>query len=187
MFKHLMFLAALALASTAVNAQRYFTRDGKVDFDATSKGSPEKINAKHNAATLVYDKATGNVQVVILIKGFLFPSALMQEHFNENYMESSKFPKAEFKGKLAENDKIDLSKDGTYSGTVNGDLTMHGVTKPVSLVVNFDVKGGAISGNAKFALVMADFGIAIPSLVADKVSKTAKINVAVDLKPMDSK
>ena len=130
------------------------------------------------------DEATGNLEMAVLIKGFSFERALMQEHFNENYLESSKFPKASFKGKLDKVSDVNFTKDGTYIASASGDLTIHGVTQKVSTPVTITVKGGAVSAAAKFALTLKDYGIEIPSLVADKVGKQANLSVTVDLKPM---
>lgn len=169
------------MSLTQATAQKYFTRDGKVAFDATSKTSPEKINAVSKSGTLVLDKGTGNVQMAVLLKGFLFEKALMQEHFNENYLETSKYPKAEFNGKLDNAGSVDLTRDGTYTSNVSGNMTMHGVTKSITAPVTFTVKGGQISSSCKFNLPLADYNVDIPSLVADKIAKQASIVVTANL------
>jgi polyisoprenoid-binding protein YceI len=122
--------------------------------------------------------------MAVLVKGFLFEKALMQEHFNENYLESSTFPKATFKGKLDNASAVNLDKDGTYKVNVTGTLTMHGVTKPVNTPATFTVKGGKLSAAVNLSVLLADYNIAIPSLVGDKVSKTANISIAANLNPM---
>jgi polyisoprenoid-binding protein YceI len=185
MIKQLFFLAAFAiLLPLSAQSQKLFTRDGKVYFNATAANSPEKIEAAHNSGTFVLDKANGNMEMAVLIKGFYFDRALMQEHFNENYMESSKFPKATFKGKIANTSDVDFSKDGTYKTTVSGNMTMHGVTKPLSAPATFTVKNGNVSAAANFAVTLKDFEVDIPSLVADKIAKQANISITVDLKPL---
>ena len=93
--------------------------------------SPEKIEGINRTVTCVVDTKTGNMQFAVLMKGFEFERALMEEHFNENYIESDKFPKAEFKGTIVDNDKVNYAKDGTYTVKVKGKLTMHGETKDV--------------------------------------------------------
>ena len=112
-------------------ARNIYTKNGQINFDATSPSSPERIEGINRSATCVVDTKSGNMQFAVLMKGFAFERALMEEHFNENYVESDKFPKAEFKGKIKDNDNIDYSKDGTYSVKVKGKLTMHGETKDV--------------------------------------------------------
>ncbi|MBL7831812.1 MAG: YceI family protein [Saprospiraceae bacterium] len=101
----------------------------------------------------------------------------MQEHFNENYLESSKFPKAMFKGKIDNLKDINFKKDGTYKANISGNLTIHGVTKPVKTTANFQVNGQRINATTDFSVVMKDYKVSIPSLVKDKVAKTATIQV----------
>ena len=127
----LLLLCATALLATSSYGQKYFTKNGKINFDATSASSPEKIEGVNRTVTCVVDTKTGNIQFAVLMKGFEFERALMEEHFNENYVESDKFPKAEFKGTIDNNDKVNYTKDGTYTVKVKGKLTMHGETKDV--------------------------------------------------------
>lgn len=180
------FLTALLIVcfAPAAQAQKYFSRNAKVSFDATVKSSPEKIAAVSNSGTIVLDKSTGAVQTAVLLKGLLFEKTLMQEHFNENYVESSKYPKAEFKGKLENAAAVDFTKDGTYNGNLSGTMTLHGVTKDIKAPVTFIVKNGKINAKANFALPLADYNVEIPSLVADKVAKQANIEVSTNLDPM---
>ena len=170
----LLLLAALPIHGSA---QKWFTRDAKVQFDATAKSSPEDIKASTNSGALVIDQASSRLEASVLVKGFQFEKALMQEHFNENYMESTKFPKAQFKGKIDDPSKVVFDKDGTYATTVSGDLTIHGVTKAVTVPATFSVKKNEIAVAATFAAVLADYGVSIPSLVADKLGKEAKIKI----------
>ena len=101
----------------------------------------------------------------------------MMEHFNENYMESDKFPKSIFKGKITNLDKINFSKDGTYPVNVKGVLEIHGVKKEVEANGQFKVSGETVIAIAEFEIVLEDYAITIPSLVKDKISKTARIKV----------
>ncbi|HEX4875214.1 MAG TPA: YceI family protein [Chitinophagaceae bacterium] len=180
--KRIVLSAFLLLCSVLlVNAQRYYTKTGKIYFDATSPSSPDRVEATNRTATCVTDLQTGVIQFAMLMKGFEFEKALMQEHFNENYMESNKFPKAEFKGKIKDINEIDITKDGTYKAKVKGDLTIHGQTKEVETEGRFVVKGGKISADAEFSVKLSDFNISIPGLVADKIAKTAKITVSCQL------
>lgn len=161
-----------------LNAQnKYFTKDASVSFDATAKSSPETIAGKSTTGSSVIDASTGNMEFAVLIKSINFKKALMQEHFNENYLESSKFPKAVFKGKIDNIKDINFQKDGTYRAVVSGQITIHGVTKPVTANATLKVTGDRILANATFNAKMADFDIDIPSLVSDKVGKSANINI----------
>jgi polyisoprenoid-binding protein YceI len=118
------------------------------------------------------------------VKAFQFEKALMQEHFNENYMESSKYPKATFKGDILNFKEFNFSKDGTYPAKVKGTMTIHGVSKPMETTAQFTVKKGAISGASEFKILVADYGIKIPSLVKDKIAKEVKIDIKADYQPL---
>lgn len=173
-----------AFLNQSINAQRYFTKSGKIDFDATSTSSPEKIKGKNRTAVCVLDCKSGALQFSVLMKGFEFDRALMQEHFNENYVESDKYPKSEFRGNITGNDKIDYTKDGKYKVEVKGTLTVHNVAKEVSTTGELKVDGGKIKLEANFKLLLSDHNISIPGLVADKVNKTASIEVDCTLEPL---
>ena len=180
-----LFILFSALAVPMVlPAQRLFTRDAKVKFDATSNGSPERVDAINKSGTLVVDVASGRVESAVLISNFLFEKALMQEHFNENYMESSKYPKATFKGKIEDPSKVNFNQDGTYSPMLVGDLTVHGVTKQVKVPATIQVKGGKVTASTAFDVPLSDYGISIPSVVSDKLAKQAKISIDSALEPM---
>lgn len=184
MKKNLLLLTISFFLLTGLHAQKFFTKSGRINFDATSSGSPEKIEAVNKTATCVMDSKSGNIQFAVLMKGFEFERALMQEHFNENYVESDKFPKTEFKGMVANNEKVNYSADGTYKVTVKGKLTLHGETKDVEAEGKIIIQNGKITASADFAVQLSDFKISIPGLVADKVSKTAKISVTCSLEPL---
>jgi polyisoprenoid-binding protein YceI len=183
MKKLMILIAAFFVLGSTLSAQKFFTRDGKVKFDATAASSPEKIDALSNSATCVLDAATGNIQWAILIKGFQFEKSLMQEHFNENYLESTKFPKASFSGKITNLSELNFSKDGTYNAIVKGQMTIHGVTKEITTNGALTVSGNNVKINAGFSLPLADYSIDIPSLVSDKIAKEAKVMVDATLVP----
>lgn len=180
-----LFLALLVSVACASAQSKFFTKNGKITFDATSPSSPDKIYGGNEKATSVIDAGTGAMEFAILMKAFNFEKALMQEHFNENYVESDKFPKAVFKGSISNMKDVNLQKDGTYAVKVKGTLSMHGATKDVSADGKLIVKGGAIvSGTSEFKVLLSDFNIAIPSLVKDKISPEAKITVDCDYTPL---
>lgn len=172
------------IAGTASSQDKYFTKTGKINFNATAPSSPEKIDAVNKSSICVMDIKTGNIQFSLLMKGFEFERALMQEHFNENYVESNKFPKAEFKGIIVNNAVINYAKDGVYPVKVKGKLSMHGETKDVETEGKITIRGGKISAIAEFVVTLSDYKVSIPQLVADKVSKTAKINIDCLLEPL---
>jgi hypothetical protein len=184
--KKLLFFAAISVITISAAAQdKYFTKNGKILFKCT-KSPLEKIEASNKGTTCVLDSKTGNMQFAVLMKGFEFERALMQEHFNENYVESHKFPKAEFKGQISNNSEINYTKDGTYAAKVKGQLTIHGVTKPVETTGTVTVKNGKIIAVADFTVQVSDYNISIPSLVSDKISNTVNINVDCNLEPLKS-
>ena len=173
------------LAGICTNGQdKYFTKAGRINFSATAPSSPGNIDGVNKSTTCVLDTKTGSIQFGLLMKGFEFERALMQEHFNENYIESDKFPKADFKGMVTNNTIVNYTKDGNYPIKVKGKLNMHGEIKEIETDGKLIVKDGKINAVAEFPLVLSDFKIAIPALVADKVSSTAKINVNCVLEPL---
>lgn len=183
--KRAIFAMGLTLIFAATSwGQQYFTREGKISF--YSETPVEKIEAQNSKASSVWDVATGKMEFAVLIKGFQFEKALMQEHFNENYMESSKFPKATFKGLVADAGKVNLKADGVYPVTVKGDLTIHGVTKAVEAKGKITVKGGAVSAASTFEISPEDYGIAIPAVVREKIAKIVRIEVDVNYQLLES-
>lgn len=168
--------------ATQTWGQKYFTRDGQITF--TSETPMEKIEAANQKATSVLDAHTGQVEFAVLIKGFQFEKALMQEHFNENYLESTKFPKATFKGVIADIDRIDLAKDGVYPITVKGNLMIHGVTQPVVAEGKLEVKNGAVHAQSSLNLSPEDYGIKIPAVVRDNIARSLNVKIAVNYEPL---
>lgn len=156
----------------------FITRHGQVSF--FSKTPMENIDAVNNEVSSVYNSKTGEIGFAVLVKSFHFERALMEEHFNENYMESDKFPKASFRGKITNAAAVDFTKDGTYAVTADGEMTLHGITQKVSVPGSIIIKGGLPQIQAKFKLAPKDYSIKIPSLVADKIAET--MNVSVDCK-----
>ncbi|AEV99615.1 polyisoprenoid-binding protein [Niastella koreensis] len=179
--KLVLILLFLSLNFFLYSQQRYFTRNGTISFAA---GSGEDIDGINKTTTSVLDAATGQIEFSVLVKGFEFKRALMQEHFNENYMESDKYPKSVFKGKITNIDKINFQKDGLYPVLVKGVLDMHGLKKDVEANGTFKVTGGTVNSIAEFVVLLSDYNITIPSLVKDKVSKTVTIKVNCNYSPL---
>ena len=173
--------ALLSCISAASFAQNYMTRTGKVYFNATTKSSPEKIEAVNNETACLLMPAIGDVRFQVPVKSFKFEKQLMQDHFNENYMESDKYPKADFAGKITNLSEINFSKDGTYNAKVAGKLTIHGVAKDVNENGTITIKGNTAKLAAKFSVLMADYKINIPRVVEDKVDKSATISFEGEL------
>jgi hypothetical protein len=178
----LVFLSAATLLMPAEQAGKYFTRSGNVSFNCGT--SLEKIEGINHKAASVLDASTGQLEFTVLIKAFMFDRALMGDHFNENYMESDKFPKAVFKGTIQNNSTVDYTKNGTYKVVVSGDLTIHGVTKPLRTEAELIVKDNKINAKAGFNVTLSDYNIEIPSLVKDKIDKQAKVIVDLLYEPL---
>jgi polyisoprenoid-binding protein YceI len=170
-------LLLLFFSLTTGNSQsRYFTKTGLISFSAGT--SVEDVEAINKSVTSVFDVTTGQIEFAVLIKGFEFRRGLMQEHFNENYMESEKYPKSVFKGKFEDVSKINFKKDGSYPTVVKGVLDIHNVKKEVEVPGTIKVENGVISSEAAFKVLLEDFGIKIPGAVKDKISPTVEIHAS---------
>ena len=174
--KKAVILLSIILLGTAAQAQKYMTRNGVATF--YSKTSLEDIKATNNQVYAIVDAASKNLAFTLLMKGFLFDKELMQEHFNEKYVESDKYPKASFTGTYVGD--VNMAKDGTYNVTVKGQLTMHGVTKAVEAPATLQVQNGHLIGKCTFPVAPADYNISIPSLVKDKIAKQLDVTVVAD-------
>ncbi|MCC8427152.1 YceI family protein [Mucilaginibacter sp. UR6-11] len=135
----------------------------------------EDIAAKTSSGTSVYNSATGDLIFSVAINTFKFPKALMQEHFNSDYLESDKYPRATFKGKIQEHP--DLTNDGNYPITVTGELDVHNVKQTRTIPATLTVAGGIITMKAEFTVKCVDHHIDIPRLVFHNIAESIKINV----------
>lgn len=174
--KRNIFFFALLFASLVGSAQtKWMTRSAYIRFYSATP--MENIEAINNQVSSVVDLTTGNMAFQVPIKAFQFEKALMQEHFNENYMESDKIPNASFKGKLVGFDKLNLDKDGTHELIAEGTLNIHGVEQPVKHPVKITIKGGVAQFESNFLVAPEDHNIAIPSAVAKNIAKTIEVTV----------
>lgn len=155
--------------------QVYFTKNGRISF--YSKASVENISADNNQVISVLNTQTGALQFSVLNNAFHFPKAMMEQHFNSDYMESDKYPKSTFKGTVADISKVDISKDGTYNVSVTGSLSIHGVSKDVTTPGTITVKDGKISGTCTFKILLKDYDIKIPSIVKNNIAENIEITV----------
>lgn len=172
--KKFLALGLVALWSFVPIQEKKITKTGTITFEA-SVPSFEEVKGKNTAVTCVLNTSNGEIAALALMKGFRFKVALMEEHFNENYIESSKFPKATFKGKI---DAFDVSKISTSAKdyTINGKLELHGKTKDISTVAKIRKIGSDIEILTNFPVNVSDFDIEIPSVVSKKVSKKVTID-----------
>lgn len=170
-----VFALFFALGANAQN--KYIAKTGHVWFH--SEAPLETIEAHNNQAASVIDIKAGTIAFEIIIKSFKFEKALMEEHFNENYMESGKFPKSVFTGKFVDFDVNNFSKDGSYKAKVEGDLTIHGVKKHIVSEGTVEVKKGVITAKSLFKVSPEEYGIQIPAMAKDKIAKTLDIHVDI--------
>lgn len=169
---------ALILANFGF-AQKMITRSGSIKFDASMPNLVEIIG-KSKTVSAILDQANGNFATSAIIKSFRFKSPLMEEHFNENYLESSKFPNSTFKGKIAGFDAKKLSATKT-AYEIEGDLNMHGVTKKVKTKIYLSLENGKIGASGTFTVHAQDYNIEIPSLVKEKFAEQIKVAFDLDL------
>jgi polyisoprenoid-binding protein YceI len=183
--KHLAILILLVATSYTASAQKYMTKNGYIGF--YSHTPMEDIKADNNQVAGVLDISTGDIVFQALIKSFHFDRALMEEHFNENYMESEKYPKSTFKGKVTNLSAVNFSKNGTYDVTVEGDLTIHNVTNKAIIKGTIEVLTGGINASSKFNVVPEDYKIEIPGVVREKIDKNLTVTVTMKYAPVENK
>lgn len=180
--KQLAILILLLSTAFAAQGQKYMTRNGFIGF--YSHTPMEDIKGDNNQVASVLDIGTGEIVFQVLIKSFHFDRALMEEHFNENYMESDKYPKATFKGKIVNLSSVNFTKPGTYDVTIEGDLTIHNTTNKVSIKGTIDVVTGGINASSKFNVVPEDYKIEIPGVVKEKINKNLEVTVSMKYSPV---
>lgn len=176
--KILSLLIVISLSSFAQT--KMLTKSGKISFEA-SVPAFEEVKAKNESVTCVLNPVSGEIASLVLIKGFRFKVALMEEHFNENYMESDSYPKATFKGKI---DNFDVSKLTTTAKeySIKGKMEMHGKSKDITINANIKKTSDVIEIDTDFSLNTDDFDIEIPSVVSKKLSKKVAVKLNATLK-----
>ena len=162
-----------------INGQnRYLTKSGAINF--YSKATMEDITADNNQVLSIIDADKGKMAIQILMKSFLFEKALMQEHFNENYVESDKYPKATFSGDILNFEAINETES---KQKVKGNITIHGITKEIIIDANFTKKDDSILVDGSFIIEIDDFNISIPAIVSKKIAKSIKVTFEFNHKP----
>ena len=171
------FILILCFSLLKLQAQEnYMTRNGQISFFSATP--LEDIKAVNNEVASVINRKTGSVQFIVLIKSFQFRKEAMQDHFNEKeYMDSDRYPKAELKGIIANIGSVDFTKDGTYPVTVEGTLSMHGVTNKIKIPGNIIVKGTTVTAAAVFSIKLVDYKIAVPTIVTKKIAEKIEVTV----------
>lgn len=173
-------LICLVALGINVNAQIFIGEKCSIKFFSETK--MENIDAENKATKPVFNAKDGHFVVQIQQTAFVFKSAFMQEHYNENYVESEKYPYAKFDGQVAE--KIDYTIDGTYNVSLVGKLSMHGVELPRTITGTLAIKGGIITMDSKFDIKVADYKIKVPSLYVEKIAEVIQVTFHTEMSPI---
>lgn len=179
----ILFLSLLSVISclTTVYGQRYKTSTSKIHF--FSSAPLEDIESTNTKSVGIFDENSQELVFVVPIKHFEFDKSLMKEHFNENYMETEKYPKANFKGKV-EGFSI---QEGKQSVSAVGDLTIHGVTKKVTIPGTLEKNGNKYTMHAKFDVKLADYKVEIPKIVFQNIAEVIAVTVDFEFDPYEAK
>lgn len=171
-----LFIAVFSFIS--VNAQQYYTKTGTIKF--FSHTDVEDIKAENRNVVSIIDSKTGALEFSLLMKSFDFTNDLMEQHFNESYVESEKYPKATFKGKITDISKVDFTKNGTYTVTYSGKLKIKDVTKDITGTATIVVKDGKATATTKLKIKPKDYNISIPATAATKIAEELDVDIIMD-------
>lgn len=163
-------IAQNALYATAAGTTRFF-----------SETPAENISAVNKKTQVILNTTNGEIAVLMTMRDFDFPNKLMEEHFNENYIESEKYPKSTFKGKLDQ--AVDFSKNGTYDMSATGTFTVHGRSQPRTLKGKLTVQDGAIQLDSNFEVSLTDHDIDVPKIVFVKIAQVIQVKTSYALRP----
>jgi hypothetical protein len=181
MKKIIPFVSLIGLLFLSHNSFAQLMKSDKSTVSFYSKTPLEDIDAKNTSVVSVMNTTSKELQIQVVAKGFVFKSALMQEHFNENYMESEKYPVSTFKGKI--NEEVDFIKEGITKVTATGKLTLHGVTKEITITGTVTIKGTALTIDAKFPVKLEDYDIKVPSLYVKNIAEVIDVTMSTTLLP----
>lgn len=177
-----LFIGFFLLVSYSLTSQnKYYTKTGKIKFEA-SVPSFEEVKAENNTTTAILNIETGEIAALSLIKGFRFKVALMEEHFNESYAESTKYPKATFSGKIQNFEAGSLTKT-PETFLINGKLTFHGKTVAINTSAIISMNKNEIEFNSEFTAKPEEFDIKLPKVVRYKVAETVDVTIHFKLVP----
>ena len=172
--RNLLLINFLVLTFLA-NSQKMLTKSGAISFDG-SVPAFEAVKAKNEAVTCVFNSSNGQLASLVLLKAFKFKTALMEEHFNENYVESDKYPKSILKGKLVDFNISDLS-DVPKEYTLKGNIELHGVRKDILIKVFLTRINNSLEIVSNFIINASDFDISIPAFTKSKLTDAIKVKV----------
>ena len=175
-------LVATVITLTMPGQGKFLSNDGEISF--YSHTVIEDITAKNNKVASVIDAASGELAIIVKMTDFKFEKQRMQEHFNENYVESEIYPKATYNGSIINNADVDYSKPGIYEVRVTGDMTIHGTTQTVSAEGSLEVSITSITARTKFMLNPEDYNIKIPKVVRKNIAEQMEISIEMTYQPM---
>ena len=182
MLKRLLSLILLVSSASVFGQGKYIAKNAFISFFSSTP--MENILGESNEVVTILDASNGKVVVQALMTTFHFKRALMEEHFNENYMESSKFPKGKFEGIIMGFNK-DMLTSPVSNIQISGQLTLHGIEKTITVPGTIGLENGKLVATSKFQVVPEDYKIEIPSLVRDKIAKQMDITVKVNYIPLE--
>lgn len=169
-----------ALPFQSLRAQGMFaTSAGNTKF--SSETPLENVNAENKKTQVILNTANSEIAIRMNMRDFVFPNKLMQEHFNENYIESAKYPTATFSGKV--DNAPDYAKDGQYDVAATGKFTVHGVTKERTIKGKMKIEGGKITINSDFEVPLTDHKIEVPQVVFVKIAQVISVKAQYVLAP----
>jgi polyisoprenoid-binding protein YceI len=181
--KTIISIALLILSAQFTVAQgKYLTNNGVISF--YSHTVIEDITATNEKVAAVIDSENGQVAIIVVMNEFQFEKRLMQEHFNENYVESEKFPKATFSGQISNNAEVQYQTPGEYQVEVAGEMTIHGITREISSTGTIEVNQNTITARTKFMLNPEDYEIKIPKVVRNNIAERMEISAELVCNPL---
>ena len=173
--KQFLLLIILVFSQQDLFSQQFYTDKGVTKFDG-SKAAFEPIKATNNNSVSIIDSETGQIAAVILISKFEFRLGLMQEHFNENYLESNVYPKSTFEGKIKDFNVLNLTEN-VITHEITGNLTIKGVAKKIKTIAEISKLDNQIKIKSNFSVFLSDFGIKVPKIVFKKIDEEVKISL----------
>lgn len=173
-----LFFIALFITTTTT-AQKFIDKKGTITFEA-SEETFEPVKATNASVTVIFNAETSEIASLALMKSFRFKNSLMEEHFNENYIESETYPKAKFRGKLLDFDYSNLNENNT-SVVLDGKIELRGKEKSIRTTLNVKKSGNSIIMLGSFIVAPADFDIEIPSIVREKIANEIIVNLDFNL------
>ncbi len=178
-------LSFIFLFSGVLNAQIYTAKPGETAISFHSEAPIENIDAVNKITTIVLKSTTNEIQISMNMNNFKFSNALMEEHFNENYIESATYPKCTFKGKI--NEAVDYNQPGETKVTITGKMELHGVTRDVTMDGTINNVNGELRLFSKFPLRVADYNIKVPSMYVKNIAEVVDVTFKAVLEPFRKK